>query len=76
MTYEEMFKAALKRPKNYYKLDPKEQFDVDTNLHILSWVGPKTAEEVKVLAKHHGMSSFDYEWWELTRRKHSRIGRI
>lgn len=38
-------KQALKRPTNYSKLDPREQWDIDKQLGILDW--DPTPEEIK-----------------------------
>jgi hypothetical protein len=56
MTHKESMEAALRRPKNYLKLSPREQWAIDKGLGILDWEGPKTTEEKDLLLNHHGVS--------------------
>jgi hypothetical protein len=49
MTHQEMLEAALQRPKNYHELTPRRQWEIDKDLGILDWEGPKTDEELQRL---------------------------
>ncbi len=51
-----MIHAALKRPKNFFKLTPREQWGIDKRLGILDWEGPKNAEETKLMSDHHDLN--------------------
>jgi len=55
MTHEEMFQAALRRPKNYFDLSEESQWEIDKGLGILDWSGPKTEEERRQIYEHHGL---------------------
>ncbi len=55
MTHQEMLEAALRRPKNYPHLPPSEQWEIDKELGILDWEGPKNAEETRLVYNHHGL---------------------
>ncbi len=50
-----MLAQALKRPKNYLRLHPPEQWSIDKKLGILDWEGPTTDEDLKVLKDHFGL---------------------
>lgn len=45
MTEREMFERSFQRPKNYFKLSAKEQWDIDRGLGILDWEGTGLSEE-------------------------------
>lgn len=48
MTEREMFEKSFQRPKNFFKLSPKEQWDIDKQLGILDWEGKDlSAEDLK-----------------------------
>jgi len=50
--------AALKRPKNYFTLSPRKQWEIDKMLGILDWEGPKNVEETKLISEHHSLHLF------------------
>jgi len=39
MTDTEMFEKSFQRPKNFFHLTAKEQWDIDSKLGILDWTG-------------------------------------
>ena len=47
MTEREMFKKSFQRPRNYFKLTPRRQWEIDDDLGILDWVGGGLSEEDK-----------------------------
>lgn len=54
MTEKEMFEESFKRPKDFFKLSPLRQWDVDKTLGILDWEGGNlTAEEKKRFKAHY-----------------------
>jgi len=53
MTNNEMFEESFKRPSNYFKLSPREQWDIDNHLGILDWEGSKLTDEEKVRFQNH-----------------------
>lgn len=54
MTEKEMFEKSFQRPKNYFKLAPQRQWEIDENLGILDWVGGDlTEEEQKRFEEHY-----------------------
>lgn len=55
MTEREMFEESFKRPKNYFKLSPETQWDIDKSLGILDWEGKDLSEEDKKRFKAHYM---------------------
>ena len=55
MTNQEMFEESFKRPSNYFKLLPQEQWRIDQELGILDWEGSKLTDEEKVrFYEHYG----------------------
>jgi hypothetical protein len=55
MTEREMFEESFKRPKNYFKLSPRSQWDIDKSLGILDWEGGNLSkEEMKRFKAHYG----------------------
>lgn len=44
MTEREMFEKSFQRPKNYFKLSPQAQWDIDASLGILDWEGEGLTE--------------------------------
>lgn len=56
MTHEEMFCAALQRPRNYHDLPGEQQWAIDRQLGILDWEGPATDDEWNRLREHHGLA--------------------
>lgn len=54
MTEREMFEASFRRPSNYFKLRPTEQWDIDASLGILDWEGTGlSAEDIARLQDHY-----------------------
>lgn len=50
----EMFEKSFKRPKNYFKLSPERQWEIDEELGILDWQGGNlTKEEQKRFQQHY-----------------------
>jgi hypothetical protein len=45
MTEREMFEESFKRPKDYFKLSPQEQWAIDDSLGILDWEGTDLTDE-------------------------------
>jgi hypothetical protein len=41
LTKKDLYKQSLKRPKNFEKLSPREQWGIDKELGILDWDGEK-----------------------------------
>jgi hypothetical protein len=48
MTEREMFERSFQRPKNYFKLTPRHQWNIDDNLGILDWKGEDLSDEDKL----------------------------
>lgn len=42
-----MFEKSFSRPKNYFKLTPRRQWEIDDMLGILDWLGGNLTEEEK-----------------------------
>lgn len=53
MTEREMFEKSFERPSNYFKLDMREQWDIDKHLGILDWCGDDLTPEDKKRFKAH-----------------------
>ncbi len=53
MTEKELFEKSFLRPKNYFKLTPRRQWEIDKDLGILDWIGDLTKEETKRFKKHY-----------------------
>jgi hypothetical protein len=53
MTQREMFEASFRRPKNYFKLSERSQWDIDDNLGILDLDGSYLSDEDIVRFKAH-----------------------
>lgn len=53
MTEREMFEESFKRPKNYFKLNAEEQWEIDKRLGILDWEGRDLTEEDKRRFREH-----------------------
>ena len=45
MTDTEMFEKSFQRPKNFFHLTAKEQWDIDSKLGILDWTGMGLSHE-------------------------------
>lgn len=52
-SHDEMFRAALRRPKNYFDLSAEQQWAIDKELGILDWEGPRTREEMALMSQRH-----------------------
>lgn len=49
-----MFEKSFQRPKNYFKLSAKRQWDIDDSLGILDWNGDDlTEEDIKRFNNHY-----------------------
>ena len=56
----EMFEESFKRPRNYFKLTAREQWDIDKRLGILDWQGDHLTEaDKKRFREHYEPGSFD-----------------
>ncbi len=53
MTEREMFEASFKRPKNFFKLTAREQWNIDAGLGILDWNGDGLTKEDKKRFDEH-----------------------
>lgn len=54
MTEQEMFEKSFERPRNYFKLSPERQWEIDNVLGILNWVGNNlTKEEIKRFKEYY-----------------------
>ena len=53
MTEREMFEKSFQRPKNYFKLSAREQWDIDKDLGILDWEGKSLTEEDRKRFREH-----------------------
>lgn len=47
MTEREMFEQSFKRPRNYFKLSARRQWEIDAALGILDWEGDGLTKEDK-----------------------------
>jgi len=45
MSEREMFEQSFKRPKDYFKLDGRRQWEIDDELGILDWMGEGLDDE-------------------------------
>lgn len=45
MSERQMFEASFQRPKNYFKLSEREQWEIDSRLGILDWEGSGLSKE-------------------------------
>jgi hypothetical protein len=60
MTEREMFETSFQRPKNYFKLSPERQWDIDSDLGILDWMGNDlTEEDTKRFNEYYGINKKD-----------------
>ena len=54
LTEREMFEESFKRPKSYFSLSEREQWDIDKDLGILDWKREElTEEDLKKFKKHY-----------------------
>ena len=52
-----MFEASFQRPKNFFKLSPERQWEIDKYLGILDWMGSDlTEEDIKRFNDHYGIN--------------------
>jgi len=49
----EMFEKTFMRPRNYFKLTPKQQWDIDAALGILDWTGAGMTDEERTRYHRH-----------------------
>lgn len=56
MSEREMFEKSFQRPKDYFKLSPESQWDIDNSLGILDWEGNDlTEEDIKRFKEYFGL---------------------
>lgn len=48
-----MFETSFKRPKNYFKLSERRQWEIDKELGILDWMGNGLSDEDLKRFKEH-----------------------
>lgn len=53
MDQREMFEKSFQRPKNYFKLSPERQWEIDKKLGILDWMGNDLSDEDEKRFKEH-----------------------
>lgn len=54
MTEKEMFEQSFNRPKNYFKLSERIQYEIDSELGILDWQGKDLSpEDIERFKKHY-----------------------
>lgn len=54
MSEREMFEKSFLRPKNYFKLSPESQWEIDSELGILDWKGEGLSkEDIKRFKNHY-----------------------
>lgn len=53
MTEREMFEKSFERPRNYFKLSPETQWEIDAALGILDWKGEDLSEEDQKRFREH-----------------------
>ena len=53
MTQRDMFEKSFQRPKDYFKLTPKRQWEIDSELGILDWDGTDLSKEDLKRFKNH-----------------------
>jgi hypothetical protein len=53
LTQSEMFERSFQRPKDFFKLDPEEQWAIDKGLGILDWDGSDLSEVDRKRFKEH-----------------------
>jgi hypothetical protein len=53
LTEREMFEKSFERPKNYFKLSARRQWDIDSNLGILDWTGGNLTTADKLRFNKH-----------------------
>jgi hypothetical protein len=56
LSQQEMFEASFQRPKNYFKLSERRQWEIDEMLGILDWDGNNLSEaDMKRFCAHYGI---------------------
>jgi hypothetical protein len=53
MTQEEMFEKSFQRPVDYFKLSEARQWDIDSDLGILDWIGGNLTKEQSERFQNH-----------------------
>lgn len=53
MSEREMFEKSFSRPRNYFKLSGRRQWEIDADLGILDWVGDNLTKEDKTRFENH-----------------------
>ena len=53
-----MFEKSFQRPRNYFKLSPERQWEIDKSLGILDWMGEGLNEEdLERFRNHYGIKN-------------------
>jgi hypothetical protein len=45
MSQRDMFEKSFQRPRNYFRLNPQKQWEIDRKLGILDWNGDGLTDE-------------------------------
>jgi len=54
LSQEQMYHQSFKRPKNFFKLPPREQWEIDKRLGILDWDGRNLSnEQLEKIINHY-----------------------
>ena len=53
MSEREMFEKSFDRPRNYFELSEREQWDIDSKLVILDWIGEGLTKKDKKRFKEY-----------------------
>ena len=54
LSQEEMYYQSFKRPKNFFKLSSRKQWEIDKRLGILDWEGKNlTDEQLEKISKYY-----------------------
>ncbi len=53
MNEREMFEKSFQRPNNYFELSSERQWEIDSNLGILDWIGLGLSKEDKERFNKH-----------------------
>jgi hypothetical protein len=58
MSEREMFEKSFQRPRNFLKLSPERQWEIDKELGILDWLGlGLSKEDLKRLNEHYKITT-------------------
>lgn len=54
LTEREMFEKSFERPNDYFELSEREQWEIDTKLGILDWIGAGlSTQDIERFKKHY-----------------------